>query len=118
MNIQNQPIGPGRSNPLRNDEAGKAEDAARSGDAGNAGAAEKAAATGDRVEISDAARQAQAGDATDAALVERGRQVLEASSLSEGRLAELKQRAESGYYTSPEATQQIAEGLAEDLGSA
>ena len=105
---------------MRSSEAGQTQDAEEAREAGPStesgreASSTQSAAAGDRVEISDAARAAQSSG--DAALVERGRHALEASSLPEERLAELQQRVESGYYTEPEAHEQIAEGLAKDLG--
>lgn len=117
MSIQNPSTGPVHSNPARGEEANQAHEAAQTDEAqGEEAASTEETTPSDQVEISDAARAAHSEVGEDAALIERGRKALEESSLSEDRLAELQQRVEDGYYTQPEATQQIVEGLAQDVG--
>lgn len=118
MTIQNPSTGPARSNPMRSDEAGTTQDAAQSANAGNQAPDAPEETAGDRVEISDAARSAQSESGEDAALVKRGREALQDSSLSSDRLAELQQRVENGFYSEPSSIQKVAEGLAEDIGGA
>lgn len=73
-------------------------------------------ATTDRVEISDEARAAHAKlRGEDSALVERGRQRLLNSGLTDERVAELRQRVNDGHYTTSDVTEQVAEGLLNDL---
>lgn len=116
MTIQNPSTGPLHSNRARNGEANEAQETAHSGETkGNEPDSTEETSPSDQVEISEAARMAHSEVDGDAALIELGRKGLESASLSEGRLAELQQRVESGYYTTPEMTEQIAEGLAEDF---
>lgn len=116
MAIQNPSTGPLHTNPARSDEASQAQEAASSEGKENEPAATEETSASDRVEISDAAREAHSDVGGDAALIERGQQALKESSLSDARLAELQRRVEDGYYTQSEVTQEIAEGLARDLG--
>jgi len=115
MNIQNPSTGPARSNPLRSNEAERAPDAEPTTDASSDAAATDDTDTADQVEISDAARTEAASDA---ALIERSREALGATSLSAERLTELRQRVQEGYYSQPEVTEQVAERLADDIGGA
>lgn len=118
MTVQNNPsAGPVQPNSARSDEAEQARQASQADGAKGTDAPPDEAAPGDRVEISDAARAAQSDAAGDAALVQRAREALSTSSLSADRLSELRANAESGRYTEPDAVQQAAEGLADDLGS-
>ena len=119
MTIQDNPsAGSIQPNSSRNDGPDQAQDAAQSDgvESSETSSTDDTSPT-DRVEISDEARKAQAETGDNAALVERGRAALESSrSLSDDRLAELRENVESGRYTEPDAIQQSAEGLAEDLG--
>lgn len=118
MTIENNPsAGSVQPNSSRPDGAEQAQQAAQS-DGAESSETSSVEESGpeDRVEISDVARAAQSEVGGDAALIERGRAALESSSLSDGRLAELRANVESGRYTEPEVTEQIAEGLAEDFG--
>lgn len=118
MTIQNPSTGPLQPNSARNDDVSEAQQAASSEDASSEQSAETTDAAGtDQVEISDAARAAQERlSGEDVALIERGRQALEESSLSEERRAELQEQVENGRFTEPDVTQQVASTLAEVLG--
>jgi anti-sigma28 factor (negative regulator of flagellin synthesis) len=120
MTVQNNPsTGPVQPNSARSDDADQAQEAAQAdGAEGAESAAPDETTSGDRVEISDTAQAAQAEVGSDAALIESGRQELTSSSLSAERLSELREQVENGRYTEPDVTQQVAEGLAEDLGRA
>jgi anti-sigma28 factor (negative regulator of flagellin synthesis) len=118
MTIQNPSTGPAQSGSIHSDGAQGAQEAASANETDDSSDAQKADASSstDRVEISDAARSAQSAAAGDAALVERGRQVLQDSSLSADRLNELRQRVESGAYSDPSSIEKVAEKLAGALG--
>lgn len=119
MTIQNPSTGPLQPDSARNDDVGKAQQAASSEEASSEQSAETTDAAGtDQVEISDAARAAQERlSGEDVALVERGRQALnEESSLSEERLTELQEQVENGRFTEPDVTQEVASSLAELFG--
>lgn len=117
MTVQNNPsTGPVQPNSARPDDASQAQEANQAqGAEGEDTAATEETTPGDRVEISDAARAAQSEKSGDAALIDRARSELETSSLSADRLEELQERVESGRYTDPDVTQQVAENLADDL---
>lgn len=118
MTIQDNPsAGSVQPNSSRNDGPNKAQEAAQSdGVESNESNSTEKSTPSDRVEISDEARAAQSETGDNAALVERGRAELESSSsLSEDRLAELRENVESGQYTESDVTEQVAQGLAEDL---
>lgn len=117
MTIQNPSTGPLQSSSPRSDETSQSQEAAQSSEAEtDESAAAEETTSGDRVDISSAAQAAQAEVGGDAALIERGRKALETSSLSADRLAELRERVDSGRYTEPDVAEQVAEGLAEDFG--
>lgn len=120
MTVQNNPsTGPVQPNSARSDDAGQAQEAAQTdGAEGAKSAAPDETTSGDRVEISDTAQAAQSEVGSDAALIESGRQELASSSLSAERLSELREQVENGRYTEPDVTQQVVEGLVEDLGRA
>ena len=89
------------------------------GAAGNgqqAASQRQAANVEDRLELSDAARAAYSKQQQQAADLAQAREALEAlPSLGGDRLAEIKARLESGYYTRPEVTAQIAERLTSEI---
>jgi hypothetical protein len=117
MTVDNNPsAGSVQPNSSRPDGADQAQEAGQSdGVESSETSSVEESTPEDRVEISDAARAAQS-EGGDAALIERGRAALESSSLSEGRLAELRENVESGRYAEPDVTEQVAEGLAADFG--
>jgi hypothetical protein len=117
MTIQDNPsAGSVSPNSPRGDGPDQARDVSPSDEAqsseSNAG---RDASASDRVEISDEARAAQSEIGDNAALIERGRAALESSSLSASRLSELRDNVESGRYLESDVTEQVAQGLAEDL---
>jgi hypothetical protein len=118
MTIQNPSTGPVQPNSARNDDVSEAQQAANAEEAPSEPPAETTDAAGtDQVEISDAARAAQERlSGEDVALVERGRQALEESSLSAERRAELQEQVEGGRFTEPDVTQEVASTLAELFG--
>jgi len=118
MTIQNPSTGPLQPNSARSDDVSEAQQAADAEEAPSEPPAETTDAAGtDQVEISDAARAAQERlSGEDVALVERGRQALNESSLSEERIGELREQVENGRFTEPDVTQQVASSLAELFG--
>lgn len=117
MTIQDNPsAGSIPPNGPRNDGPDQAQEAAQSDgvESSETSSADESRSS-DRVEISEEAREAQSELGDNAALVERGRAELQSSSLSEDRLAELRENVENGKYTEPEVTEQVAQGVADDL---
>ncbi|PSQ76552.1 MAG: hypothetical protein BRD30_11010 [Bacteroidetes bacterium QH_2_63_10] len=117
MTIQDNPsAGSVQPNGPRSDGPDQAQEAAQSdGVESSETSSTDEASRSDRVEISEEARAAQSELGDNAALIERGRAELKSSSLSEERLTELRENVENGRYTESDVTEQVAQGLADDL---